>query len=427
MSLITFSDKGNSFEFAAGKMFHQFVPKNNRVTEEALVSMVIAGGKHTEAFQGTHWGPNWQQTDEDKVFPTGFQFVVNKNSQVIPALFSNKQMYGVQMAFPLDAGAHSMKTASGKQIDDQYFVKHNEQIADTINKKISDDKLSKTSKTNFVGIFETEKRVESGYEKRHFVVVRYSDDETSKKITQRINEAKSDDPEKSVEYIYKLSESNFSTDASIVGMAAPHMTWEQLFVGDREMFSLREQQIAKCANLLLQTIHASGLGPVAFGEKKSVSDNVEALLKSPQLVTTVFNDVDHTASKNLAYLSEMGSVNNAPNGFVFRDKPELGITLFGSSNFEAQNEFIGVPSGVGMLRSVKTHKSHETCEPFNSLQARAPFIWDVKNQHNTLISKTLYKNAASQDWLRVSNNLGLTEEHRTVQYLKPVIVKLSAC
>ena len=427
MSTITFSDKGNSFDLAAQKMNHSFVPKNNQVTIDALVKMTIAGGKHTEAFQGTHWGPNWQQIDGREDFPSGFQFMVNKNSQVIAPLFSEKQMYGVQMAFPLDAGAQTLKTSKGTPIDDTYFTKYHDLISNSLNMKISDELLSATSNTNFAGIFASETRSHAGYEKKHFVVVRYSDLETSKKIAQRIKDAKSDDKEKSVEYIYKLSERNFVADPNTIGMAAPHTTWEQLFVGDREMIALRERQTAMCANMVLQTIHACGLGPVAYGEKKTVTENLDALLKSPQLVTTVFHDVDHTASKNLAYLSEMGSINSASNGFVFRDKPDLGITLYGASQFEPSNEFIGVPSGVGMMRSVRTHNTHESREPLEALQTRAPFIWDIKKgAYNTLLSKSLYKNAASDDWLRVAKQLGLTDEHRTVQYLKPIVVKLSS-
>lgn len=427
MSTITFSDKGNSFELAAQKMFHDFVPKNNLVTVEALVKMTIAGGKHTEAFQGTHWGPNWQQVDGREGMPSGFQFMVNKNSQVIAPLFSASQMYAVQMAFPLDAGAHTMKTSKGTPIDDTYFTKYNEQLANSLNTKISDEMLSATSNTNFAGIFASEKRSAGGYEKKHFVVVRYSDPETSKKIAQKIKESESDDKEKSVEYIYKLSERNFVADPNTVGMAAPHTTWEQLFVGDREMIALRERQTAMCANMVLQTIHASGLGPVAYGEKKTVTENLDALLKSPQLIATVYNDIDHTPSKHLAYLSEMASINSASNGFVFRDKPDLGVTLYGASQFEAAKEFIGLPSGVGFMRSVGTHNTHDSLESLETLRTRSPFIWDVKKgAYNTLISKSLYKNAASDDWLRVAKQLGLTEEHRTVQYLKPIVVKLSS-
>jgi len=123
----------------------------------------------------------------------------------------------------------------------------------------------------------------------------------------------------------------------------------------------------------------------------------------------------------------MASINSASNGFVFRDKPDLGVTLYGASQFEAAKEFIGLPSGVGLMRSIGTHNTHDSLESLETLRTRSPFIWDVKKgAYNTLISKSLYKNAASDDWLRVAKQLGLTEEHRTVQYLKPIVVKLSS-
>lgn len=427
MATITFDENNlNSFDHAARKMFRTYVPAKNDVSREALVKMTIVGGKHTEAFQGVHWGPNWQQIDGRENFPTGFQFTVNRNSQVLP-IFSANQMFGVQMAFPLDAGANTMKTSRGKEIDGTYFTNNAQNIANLWNEKIDGDALSATSNTNFIGIYASERRSNTGYEKRHYAVVRYSDPKVSEEIAEKIKDAKTIDEEKSVEYILKLSQKNFNDDPSYVGNVAPHKTWQQLFVEDEQMISLRAKQTAACGTMLLHTLYYAGLGTVAHGDKLKI-DNLSALLKSPQLITSTFNDVDHiNGTNNLVYLSEMCSVNSATNGFIFRHKPELGITLYGPSSYVASPDFIGLPSGIGMLRSVNAHNMHETLEDAEKLRIRAPFTWDAKKgQFNTLLSQTIYKPHDTEEWCAIEKKLGLSAEKRTVDYLKPVVVKLSA-
>lgn len=430
MSVVTYDQSENPLVAASKKIKEDFVA--DPVSEEALVSMAAAAFRHGEACKSVIFAPNWQQTNgSGENFPSGFQFVVDKNSQVVPALFP-PQMCSVQMAFPLKAGFSSARLLTGDEIDGHHFTKNSEKIASNLHRFMPEEKFSASGLPHFAGIFSSEKRTASGFEPTFFAVALYSDPNVAGKIQEKIRGAKSLDQEASAEFIYKLSQRGFKNDPTYVGMASPHVTWQELFVNDHEMISLREQQTQACANVLLTTIRASGLGSVA--PSKDGLDNMKALLNSSELIKSVTNDVDHlTAGGDLAFLSELSSVHSAANGHVFRETAQLGITLYGpSSSSELPKAsdgtpLIGMPCSAGQVRSVYAHNNHKELGSASNLSMRGPFVWDSSGGkiYNTFLSPTLFRQSSANEWKSAATKIGFTLQTRDVQHLKPVIVKMA--
>lgn len=438
MSVITYDQTENPLIASVAKLHEDFV--SELVSEAAMKSMAIAAFKHGEACKSVLWSPNWQQQISGKNnFPTGFQFTVDPNSPVVAPLFPRDDMFAVQMAFPLAAGARSASLVggSGTPVDEHHFVKNSERIASLLNRHLDDEQFSATNQTNFSGIFATETRTAGGFEQRLYAVARFSSAQTSGKVYDKIQSAKSLDAEASAEYVHKLSLRNFVADPTYVGMAPPHTTWRDLFVGDHEMLALRDQQEAACASVLLMTIRSCGLGSVAPGDKTELAQNIESLLRSPELVKTTINVVDHTVPNgDLAFLSEMTSIHSASNGVVFREAPTLGITLYGkASSSSASGEFpaaggvpfIGLPCNAGQVRSTNSHNSHKELGALSTLTMRGPFVWDASGgkQYNTLLSTKLFRKTSSDEWFTAARKIGLVKEKRDVVHLKPVIVKMA--
>lgn len=431
MSVVTYDKAVNPLQTAALKINEEFVCQP--VTQEAFVNMTSAVFAHTEAQKSVIWSPNWTQKDTKSPFPTGFQFTVDPHSAVFPDLFSRTEMYGVQMAFPLASGAFSNQY-KGKKIDESFFSKYHDNIAKSLNDNIANDVLSATSPLNFTGIFASESRTDNGYEKTFYAVTRFSSKVVSDKIFNKIQSSVYSNRNKSAEFIHKLSENKFHFDEQTVG-ACPHTTWEDLFVKDSEMRQLRTNQIEACAGMMLQTIKACGLGGVTMQAKSTLKQNVDALLSSPQLVKTVFNDVDHLyPGGDLAYLSNMASIHNDTNGFVFCDTPHLGVTIYkANSSIEPPKArdgtpLVGVPVSVGHVRSLSTHNKEMRANELDALTVRMPFCWDHANnrQYNTLLSRSFYRKFDSDEWRSVAEKFGMSKDKRDVLHLKPIVVKMSS-
>lgn len=404
---------------------------SDEVSVLAQQALLIASFRHADACNSVIWSPNWQQVDGHHTFPTGFQFTVNENAPVYHNLFSEKQMYGVQMAFPLDAGANS-SYYNKEKVDDKFFAKHHDQMSANIVNAISETDLAATSLSNFSGIFSTSQRTENGYEKKLYVVARYSNEKTSEKIMNKIKNATPQDDEQTIQYIHKLSSRSFNADPSYVGMACPHTTWRELFIADTDMATLRDEQVKHCASLMLKTIHACGLGAVVPGDKSTPSENIHAMLSNSQVVKTIFNDVDHIAPNgDLAYLSEMSSIHWATNGHVFRDTPKRGVTIFKTPTIRKTDgaPLIGLPCSTGQVCSIGTHSKKLTADNLPELAVKRPYIWDAsatKNKHNTLMSQSLYRSTAGEEWRNISSLVGLNEASDNAIHLEPIIVRLAA-
>jgi len=441
MSLLYTYDKSDNPLLASAQKIDESFLAGDAVSMPAQTAMTIAAFKHGEACKSVIWSSSWSEVDAMRRSntPTGFQFTVDSQSCVVPALFSH-DMYATTMAFPLDAGANSRfvtakRAAAGDDelevVGETHFASNYAAIAGNFNALMSDDVIN-SSVHNFSGVFATETRSATGYEKSFWVVARVSHPAVAAKIRAKINEAKSDDPHKSAEYIYKLSEANFNSDPTRVGMASPHTTWRELFVGDSEMLALRDRQIDACARVVLQTIRASGLGSVASGSKSTVAENVGALLANQRLVKSVVNDVDNVApgGRDLAFLSEMSSVHSDTNGFVFRETPQLGVSLYGPSSRpppktpDGKATLIGMPCSSGHLRSVNTHVASKTLVA-SELKMRMPFVWSSGSSANVLLSSTLHRPTATDQWAKAADKIGLCASSRSVLHLKPVVVKMA--
>lgn len=431
MSFYTTSKEENPLVAEVNKQDLRFVA--NPVSLLSRQSMAIASFRHAQSCSSVIWSPNWQQVDGHNNFPTGFQFTVNPNAPVYDGMFSAKQMYGVQMAFPLDAGVNSAYHGKDK-VDSNFFSKNHDQMSAVLLDKIKESDLSATGASNFSGIFSTGARTENGFEKKLYVVARYADLNTSDKIRQKIKAAKPQDDEKSIQYIDKLAERGFNADPSYVGMACPHTTWNELFLADAEMTQLRDEQVRQCANLMLRTMHSCGLGSVVGGTRSTTSENISALLKSDDVVKTIFNDVDHIApGGDLAYLSEMASIHSSANGLVFRNTPKLGITIFKRLAIQQKegSNLIGLPCTTGQMCSISTHNKSLTADSLPELEVKRPFIWDsstTKNKYNTLMSQSLYRNTSSKEWRDIASSIGMNESSSTndVIHLEPIIVRMVA-
>jgi len=401
------------------------------VSEEAMTAMVVAAFYHGKAFDGVLWSPNWQQTSHRHNFPTGFQFSVHRQSPVLASLFSPSEMFAVQMAFPLDSGAKSSLLSSGAKADDAHFIANQRAIADRLNAGIDNTLLSASSPANFSGIFATEQRTATGYEKKLFAVARFSSADVGAEVYEKIVAAKPADRDASLDYAQKLAEHDYVEDAQVVGMSVPHTTWHDLFVNDSSMLALRKRQTEMCGSVLLRTIHACGLGTVA--SSTSAPANLSALLESPALIKSVFNDVDHIASTNkLVYLSEMTSVNGASAGLVFRETPQLGVTLYKNvrepeAPKNAESPMIGLPVSVGQVHSMHTHARALKSLDKSELQLRSPFVWDTTaaGAQNIALSTSLYRQSKRNEWVAAATKFGLTDVSCEPMYLKPIVVKMA--
>ena len=428
----TYDEGKNPCTSYAKKINEEFVVEKGGVNEEAASAMVVAAFYHGDAFESVIWSPNWRQQSQRYNFPTGFQFAVHRTAAVHAPLFSQSEMFAVQMAFPLDAGVKSSMLTTGAKADDAHFIGNQQTIAERLNTSIDNTLLSASSPMNFSGIFATEQRTATGYDKKLYAVARFSSGEVGDKIYEKIVAAKTHDRDASIDYAHALAQHNNNEDPQYVGIAGgapPHTTWHELFVKDSEMLALRKQQTETCASILLRTLHACGLGAVAAST--SAPQNVSALLNSPALVKSVINDVDHIASTNkLVYLSEMTSINNAANGIVFQEVPQLGITIFKNVREPAPTKsttpLIGLPCNVGPVRSIDAHRQLKAYDK-TELVLRSPFVWDVAagGPHNILLSTSLYRQSKNAGWLQSATKLGLTDVECDALYLKPVVVKMA--
>jgi len=429
--LKTYEQCENPCITAAKKINEEFAAEP--VTDDAMTAMVVAAFHHGDAFDGVIWSPNWQQTSHRHNFPTGFQFGVHRSSAVHAALFSREEMFAVQMAFPLGAGAKSALVASsGARADDAHFIGAQQAIAASLNSSIDNALLSASGPSNFCGIFATERRTATGYEKQYYAAARFSSAELGANIYDKIVAARSPDADASIDYAHKLTQVGFKDDPSYVGAVAPHTTWQDLFVADASMMSLRTQQQEACGSLLLRTIHACGLGSVA--NSKSAPANLAALLQSPALVKSVVNDVDHVSATNkLVYLSEMASMNGAANGLVFREAPQLGVTIFKNLRepelpSKGETPVIGLPSGVGQVHSIHTHKLQAKSLDKTEMSMRPPFVFDAAasgSAINLALSSSLYRQSKQVGWVSAATKFGMNDVACEAIYLKPVVVKVA--
>lgn len=426
---LTYEEAENPFIPAAKKISSVYVTENGgNVTVKAQHQMQIAVFQHGAFCKQAIWSPNWEEVGQ-RTFPSGFQFTVDENAPILPALFENAPLAATAMAYPLDAGHGSSKTfKTGARVDDRYFMNTANGIQQGLVSKIDDAELG-AQDTNFAGIFATEDRTDSGYVKKLWCVAQSHSDRVNESMQALIRASAPNDIEASLEYGEKLAANSFRADSQVVGLGkAPHVTWKELFVDNAEMRKLQAAQRKHCAQTIVKTLKTCKLGTVA--NSTDAAQNLNALLESPELIEARRNCVDHVVSGagDLAYLSEMTSLHAMRSGAtLIREAPHLGPTILSGPwqvEEQATRGVIGFPYSVGRLCSVRQHNTDSRLSHEDLVQSGS-HVWNAAAPYNTNMSKLLHRKRSDRSWSAVEKRLGYDSSHEEI-HLKPISVVLAS-
>lgn len=348
--------------------------------------------------------------------PRGFQFDVDIDAPLFVAPFPERRMFNGLMAFPLDAGVSSARSAQGGALSHAYFTQ--DALRKSVNRIIREDEHLGDDETNYAGIFST--TVRSGFENKlqFWAVVQCHSTALSEELFDYMCEKEA----RYSDVIAQRAASRRPEDWTF-------STWRSFFLDDQRVAELLEAQRAHRAAVLVRLIRACGLGPVA--ESRSTDDNVDFLLTSPHTIHSTFNCVEQIDEDKLAFLSDMYSRRAVTTrGLIVREAPTLPLALLPGDAWSEPRDTddTGFPCATGHREPVRYMTSsdfgkHETMAMAND----SVHFWERSDDDRPFNTNLVTTSANSRDdrrWQKIERALGFSGGPIRVTSLQPVQVKL---